>query len=364
MSKGLNSFRAIAFFAILLLHLDLFDPGYLGVQAFFVLSGFLITPILVNMKLTLNKKSFFTHFYGRRALRIFPLYYLYIAGITLIYILFKQYNIPDIAFCYNQLPYTLSYTYNFYFITDYHHFSRACSHLWSLAVEEQFYIFWPFIIYFTPKHHLKHLLLGLIILGPLWRLFIFFISKNHWLDFLHERWDIIIYVLPFSHIDAFAIGGFYAIYRKKISSLQTGIIISLALTIGILSELIAPEKPAGYYAEFTHFMSDSYQFIWGYSLANFVFAVILLQLREKVFFSAIFENSILCYLGTISYGLYVFHFPIQSFLHSALKPLPIISVNFIILLTTLLISVLSYELMEKRILSLKDKYFSKTSINK
>jgi len=364
MSKGLNSYRAIAFFAILLLHLGWFEPGYLGVQAFFVLSGFLITPILVDMKSRLNKKSFFTHFYGRRALRIFPLYYVYIAGISLIYMVFKLDNIPDMYHCYSQLPYTLSYTYNFYFATDYHGFSRACSHLWSLAVEEQFYIFWPFVIYFVSDKKLKPLLLWLIFLGPVWRFFIYFITKNQLLDFLHERWDIIIYVLPFSHIDAFAIGGFFALYRKKITMLKTSVIIVSALIVTLLSEIITAEKPAAYYAEFTHFMSDAYQFVWGYSLANFVFAVMLIQIREKAFFSALFENSILCYLGTISYGLYIFHFPIQSFLHGTLTSLPIIWVDIMILLSTLLISALSYELMEKRVVGLKDKYFSRSDLNR
>jgi len=85
MSRGLTSFRALAFFAIFLFHtLDLGNHkvgirgGYLGVLAFFVLSGFLLTPILIDMKSSLNKRDFYIHFYGRRAFRIFPLYYSYI----------------------------------------------------------------------------------------------------------------------------------------------------------------------------------------------------------------------------------------------------------------------------------------------
>lgn len=359
MIKGLNAYRAIAFFSILLFHLHWFKAGYLGVPAFFVLSGFLITPILVNMKATLSKKHFFTHFYGRRTLRIFPLYYIYIGVVTLIYTIFKLDYMPGMHYFYQQLPYTLTYTYNFYFITDYSGFSMLCSHLWSLAVEEQFYIVWPLVIYFVPNTKLKPLLLWLICLGPVWRWLIYYVADNHVFSFLHERWDVIIYILPFSHIDAFAIGGFFALYRHKISALKTGGIVLSALVIGLLSEVVAPEKPADYDNVFTHFMNDTYQYIWGYSLANIVFAVIIVQIREKVFLSAIFENKILNYVGIISYGLYVFHYPIQFLLKTVLQAQPLIIVDISILMVTLLISYLSYELMEKPITSLKDKWFVK-----
>ena len=95
MSKGLTSFRALAFFGIFLVHIKVYgsgnlgiDAGYLGVMAFFVLSGFLLTPILVEMKSNLNKKDFFIHFYGRRVLRIFPLYYSYLLIVASVYLLF------------------------------------------------------------------------------------------------------------------------------------------------------------------------------------------------------------------------------------------------------------------------------------
>lgn len=359
MSKGLNSYRALAFFAVLLCHLRWFNLGYLGVQAFFVLSGFLLTPILLEMKSSLSGKSFFIHFYGRRILRIFPLYYLFLAGLTLIYFVFRLDYIPDMHYFYQQLPYTLSFSYNFYFATDYHGFTRICTHLWSLAVEEQFYLLWPMVIYFVPDKKIKATLILVIVLGPGWRLLTDYLVNNHWLNMLHERSDIIIYILPFSHFDAFAIGGFFALYRKKISAFSVWSIIILAITIAGLSELMAGEKDAGYYAEFTHYMSDSYQFVWGYSLANFVFATIILQVREKAFLSVIFENSLLCYLGTISYGLYIFHFPIQSFCLTVMQAQPKLLVDITILLLTVVISCLSYELMEKRMIAMKDRFFAR-----
>jgi len=77
MSNGLTSYRALAFFAVFLFHMHLINFGYLGVQAFFVLSGFLLTPILIEMKRENSFRQYFIKFYGRRALRIFPLYFAY-----------------------------------------------------------------------------------------------------------------------------------------------------------------------------------------------------------------------------------------------------------------------------------------------
>ncbi|MFT5830847.1 MAG: peptidoglycan/LPS O-acetylase OafA/YrhL, partial [Bacteroidia bacterium] len=71
MNPGLTSFRAFAFLAVYLYHAHVLSVGYLGVQAFFVLSGFLLTPILIDMKQSMSTRHYFTKFYGRRALRIF-----------------------------------------------------------------------------------------------------------------------------------------------------------------------------------------------------------------------------------------------------------------------------------------------------
>jgi peptidoglycan/LPS O-acetylase OafA/YrhL len=78
MIRALDSFRFYAFLAVFLFHIGRFDAGYLGVQAFFVLSGFLLTPILVDMKRALPLKRYMISFYGRRVLRICPLYYFYL----------------------------------------------------------------------------------------------------------------------------------------------------------------------------------------------------------------------------------------------------------------------------------------------
>ena len=79
MIAGLDGLRAVAFLIVFFFHTRNLPFGWLGVQLFFVLSGFLITDILLRMKEKLPRREFFTKFYGRRFLRIFPLYYFYLA---------------------------------------------------------------------------------------------------------------------------------------------------------------------------------------------------------------------------------------------------------------------------------------------
>ncbi len=176
MSKGLTSFRALAFFSVFLFHSNKIigaNSGYLGVLAFFVLSGFLLTPILVNMKSSLNKKDFFVHFYGRRALRIFPLYFFYLILVSSIaHWAISRYGyaqtIPLSRFM-EQLPWLLTYTYDFFPATTGYAFTAFAGHFWSLAVEEQFYLLWPLAIFLIPTRHLKKFLLLVIVIGPLLR---------------------------------------------------------------------------------------------------------------------------------------------------------------------------------------------------
>ena len=82
MIPGLDGLRGIAFLLVFALHTDYLQVGWVGVQLFFVLSGFLITGILLDMKKSLPPREYFSKFYGRRFLRIFPLYYFYLLLMT------------------------------------------------------------------------------------------------------------------------------------------------------------------------------------------------------------------------------------------------------------------------------------------
>jgi len=147
-----------------------FQSGWLGVSLFFVLSGFLITRILINQKKLMeeNHSGFlyaFKTFYIRRAFRIFPLYYL----VLLTLFLFDLNNARQLSFS------LITYTFNF--IVSGGNFSGP-NHLWSLSVEEQFYLVWPAIVLLSPLPKLPYYMGIVFLIAPLWRLACFFLQTT------------------------------------------------------------------------------------------------------------------------------------------------------------------------------------------
>jgi peptidoglycan/LPS O-acetylase OafA/YrhL len=141
----LDGIRAIAILAVLWHHSsgqtlswELFDRGYLGVDLFFVLSGFLITHLLIKEERTKGSISL-SKFYARRTLRIFPLYYGYLLALLSWKTIAQS---PDLGAMLSSMPYYLFYISNWMPSDQYQFFHRA----WSLAVEEQFYIVWPALV--------------------------------------------------------------------------------------------------------------------------------------------------------------------------------------------------------------------------
>src|SRR5689334_17836464 len=125
--------------------------SWISVDAFFVLSGFLITNILINSR---PSKHYFRNFYARRVLRVFPLYY-FILVIVLFIIPWICNNLPQgyDYFLKNRIYY-FSYLQNSLFQRDGYPSHWMLSHTWSLAIEEQFYILWPIFVYFLPNRWL------------------------------------------------------------------------------------------------------------------------------------------------------------------------------------------------------------------
>lgn len=303
--------------------------GQTGVELFFVLSGFLITRILISTK---SQKKYFTNFYIRRALRIFPLYYGFLIATYFILPLLKIGDIPPFS---HQIWYYL-YMQNIpgTFTTLQ---SNGPGDFWSLAVEEHFYLFWPLLVYFLSRRHLIWASLGIILLSIVIRIIL-------------VNFDIGVFYFTPCRFDALAIGSLlaYLEYRNKLFVYR-----KYFLNVGIFSFVLL--LISWLFTGGQHM--DSVQVIKFTIIAVFYGCVVgyLSIQNHQNFMSRIVENRFLVFTGKISYGLYVFHPLIYSFTEKNDSIHPI--ANLLISLSlTYLVAFISYEKYEKLFLNFK-KYF-------
>lgn len=342
----LNSLRTIAVGFVLIEHwlpertwLKLIPFGMLGVTLFFVLSGFLITQILLNnLKVSHEKNISISHlikqFYIRRTLRIFPIYYI------TIFVLFIL-NIQNIRSIFSWFFFYVS---NIYFYIN-SEWAGPLSHFWTLAVEEQFYIIWPVIILFIPKKHLLKAIGGIILIGPVSRILLYLISSRT------DTAVTFIHVLTPTCMDCFGFGALLAFCRIFIDNKFqfNGIKSFLLLLVNILLITVLL------------FNDES---VISVLLFRFSVSIVFLILVSKVSIGftgplrSIFENRTIMYLGKISYGIYLFHKFIPM-IYSALD-LPVINdiylKFFVYSVILIFISSLSWFLIEKPVNNLKRKY--------
>ena len=366
MIPGLDGVRAIAFLLVFFLHTDYLYFGWVGVQLFFVLSGFLITDILLRMKEKFGAGDYFKKFYGRRFLRIFPLYYLYllIIFIVTIVVIYYGYRVAYMQRTQEQFPYALAYIYNFFNASSaYDGESWLIGHLWSLSVEEQFYIFWPLLIFLTPKKHLKKLFVAAIIAGPLFRAGISFLYKYYDVPFMFPDYSVVTYVLPFSHLDAFGLGAFISRFEIPKARWQFIALLLLLPIIGFATTYWSTGSLGDITAlGFRYPLAKDMKQVWGYVYLNYVCALFIYIVVKEKFLVGFLDKPFISYLGKISYGLYVYHFAIVWFvarIRDLSVPIVIAKPLTLVISAILLyfIASLSYKYFEKPILDLKDKYF-------
>lgn len=364
MNPSYNSFRFFAFLAVFLFHTNLLYAGYLGVQAFFVLSGFLITPILIDTKAETNSfGAYIKNFLVRRTLRIFPLYYFYLIVILLAITIFGLARFDYFASLKSQLVYGFTYTYNIFHATKSFEHNDFITHFWSLAVEEQFYLLWPLLIYFTRTQHLKRILQLIILLGPVIRFLTGYFADHGNASWLGADKDLLVYLSTFSHLDAFAIGGYFALYQTRvIKSVEVFATLGATLLLGYLTNYLESGRLQFLTLGFPAYMENSFKYVWGYTALNYCFAMLLFKLKSRNFQTWIFENKLLASLGKVSYGLYVYHFAMIWLAHQAGEQLGLMDrfatrllVDMGALLATIGISYISFNYIENKFIRLKDK---------
>jgi peptidoglycan/LPS O-acetylase OafA/YrhL len=367
--KSLDGLRALAVSLVMVYHFGYqshsFEIGWVGVQIFFVLSGFLITSILLDSK-SLSLPAYAGRFYWRRSLRIFPLYFAYLCAIAAIYFVAKTPpHFPKI------LPYLATYTYNFFPWANGPMFDSFFVHFWSLAVEEQFYLLWPFVIYFLGKGQLKKLVIAIILLGPLLRagLYLYLRGRND-----EETAGLLLYWTSASHLDAFAIGAAIPLFSlgeraKNWSKWLVGIFV-FTILVGVFNYITAdtvsgmPVSSVGYPLGGT----ENGQPIWSYTVLNILAAVLILALVGKApsRLRKVFEWEPFVWVGRISYGMYVYHWVVLAAYKSLLRDrLPSEWLGIVLYFAIVTgIAWLSFELFESKILRWKDHVFSSSPVLK
>ncbi len=113
----------------------------------------------------------------------------------------------------NEMGYALTYVYDFYFALDRYIPSYFLTHFWTLAVEEQFYLVWPLFILLVPRKHMQKAFWGVIAVAPLLRLLVLILHGTESFSFLRDNVALVVYSLPFTHLDAFALGALLTLIR-------------------------------------------------------------------------------------------------------------------------------------------------------
>lgn len=343
--NNLDGIRAIAALMVMIFHFfQAFDPnsyfwqtikkvsvfGQTGVTLFFVLSGFLITRILINTKET---EGYFKNFYLRRTLRIFPLYYLFLILSYFIVPYILDAKIPD----FSQQIYYYLYLQNF--ASTFSWDAVGPSHFWSLAVEEHFYLFWPLVIYLFSRKNLIKIIIGIIVFALLLR--IYMVNK-----------DLDVFKFTFTRFDSLAIGAILAILELKnyftSENIKKFVILLCGIFIPTITIWLFISGDKNTYIQIFKYLLISFTY---FSLIGFI-----LCLKNDHLINKFLRSRFLVYTGKISYGLYVYHPLAYALCDNYLNTNSQI-INLLIRFTaTYILAALSYHFFESAFLRLK-KYF-------
>lgn len=328
--------------------------GWIGVQLFFVLSGYLITSNLLDMR---NATNYYRSFFARRVLRIFPLYYLVL--------LIAFVALPDMGVAPAALQETSDHQlWLWVFLSNWTQPQGASvvgfTHFWSLAVEEQFYLLWPFVVRLVAPKRLFHICVGLVTTAIIAR------TAMRWSGANPEA----VYTYTICRMDALAIGAAAAVLlrtaraRDVMLQRESQVLwISFGLLLGgaLISKLYAALN-----------LADQ---IIGYTLlAGGFVGLLALCVQPKVHRAAwlvrILQARPLIACGRYSYAMYVVHLPLHVYvakpllesLGIAATPAVAFAYAAAVAATSFAIGMLSYHAFEKHFLRLKTKVTARAAL--
>lgn len=364
--KPLDGLRSLAVLAVIFEHCyqnyELSSKvilGYFGVRLFFVLSGFLITSILLKSHtraLTSSDRcQFVKSFYVRRSLRIFPIYYLMITLLCVASIVFNLHSLQG------------DWIWRFFYLTNYQlcihpTVGTVIGHLWTLAVEEQFYLIWPWVIIYLSPRRIGPIILAVILLAPISRMITTqFDVVDHWVR--KPVW---------SCMDSLGMGALLAYCNSGFASsgiARIGRIVNrwgywIGIPLAVIG-LIARTKGAGGTLHGNE-MNPITGFCLGIGEGLAFYKLIATCIDNKPsWMMSILSSKPLVDMGKISYGMYLYHPIVMTLalmgLDRLLQTDPrygyAVHVYYLTTVTvTYFISWISWRLIEKPVLSLKDRY--------
>lgn len=343
--KGFDTLRAYSIALVLLTHLGVIEfllaseigsrfyllfCGGTGVQIFFTLSGFLITRILMNEKEKFGGINF-KIFFIRRFLRLLPPLIIFYAVIAYL-MYFRLIHTTQVGFLFSFF-----YLYNFVPINP--HYTIELGQTWSLAVEEQFYLIWPFVLNFIKKYlNIIYLIIAIVIIC---------IVAHYLLPGITalENFKTSRFFIP--AVAPIMIGSLFAILNQKneqkwsVSFHENKWILTLFIVLFIFP-LYSPSS-----------LSKLYYMAQPIGISIFLLWILY---NQKSRLTSILNNKYVNYIGKISYGLYVYHglfitkgltgnFSFQNFPYS--------------IILTFAVAIISYEIVEKPILRFKKRFTRK-----
>jgi peptidoglycan/LPS O-acetylase OafA/YrhL len=340
--SGLDGLRALSILCVIYGHLlwtpdfaykgllvRLLNPAGLGVRVFFVISGFLITTLLLNEKKATGTISL-GRFYYRRTMRIFPAYYVFLSCIFVLAML----NV--IALEKSDYFYTLSYTFNL----KGRQATWWVGHTWSLAVEEQFYLLWPLVVTRFTEKSLERIAWSCVVIAPIGRTLLLAASPD-----AYDRWFI---ALPFV-ADPIAIGAILSLaFRcpERKEALKRFVRPSIIWLVPIAVCGIESLEHRPNFFPHPLLLTGLLQTLANAGLALVVARVVLIT-DDRV--SRVLNAPVLVGIGVMSYSLYLWQ---MLFINSVANKLLVFPLN---VCWALAAAILSFQLVEQPFLRLRDR---------
>jgi peptidoglycan/LPS O-acetylase OafA/YrhL len=296
--KEFDGWRGIGICFVVLAHYfpTYFIGSWVFMEMFFVMSGFLITGILVD---TRSKPGYYRKFIGRRIVRVFPLYYICLA--LLFFAL--PHSWLDLDYYRHKQAWFWLYGENWLYSIEGWPKVKALHHFWSLAIEEQFYIVWPLVVWIFP---LKRLFRFCI--------FLFFFS----LVFRNIGMQYLGFIMPFPYVatlgrmEGITLGALIAILVRTDKTILEKYTIPVTWISGILSCCCFLFAGSAYFEKEIHYTIN-------YTLVDIFFAgMITITLAGNTImpFRRLLNRPFFQQVGIMSYCLYIFHYPIQDIIQT------------------------------------------------